>query len=102
MKAAGPPMKMTRTGIANALATATEFKKAECAKMLQSLADLGTQQVKAIGKFTIPGLCTLKSRTKAAVKAGKRSIGGKMMLVRAKPARKVVRATIVSALKKAI
>merc|ERR1711976_642524 len=54
-----------------ALAEATELKPAVCKKALESLAEIATKEVKSTGKFTIPGLCMLKTRKKPAVKAGK-------------------------------
>merc|ERR1712151_734290 len=93
---------MTKTGIAAALAAATEQKPAAASKFLASLADVATKEVKGNGKFTIPGLCMLKTRVKPATKAGKREIFGKVVVVKAKPAKTVVKAFCVSALKKAI
>merc|ERR1711992_107021 len=63
--------------------------------------ELGTQQVKSAGKFVLPGLCMIKTRLKPATKAGKREVFGKVVMVKAKPARTVVKAFPVSALKKA-
>merc|ERR1719282_958930 len=105
MKAAAGAMKsgaMSKTGIADALASATELKKSDCAKVLASLAAVATAEVKKGGKFTIPGLCMLKTRTKPATKAGKREVFGKVVMVKAKPASKIVKAYCVSALKKSI
>merc|ERR1711963_282323 len=73
---------MSKSGIAAALATATEQKPAVCKKMLETLAEVATKEVKSTGKFTIPGLCMLKTRVR--------------------PATKVVKACCVSALKKSI
>merc|ERR1712205_157094 len=50
----------------------------------------------------LPGLCRIKTRTKPATKAGVRNIFGKEMKVAAKPAKKVVKAFPVQALKKQI
>merc|ERR1711994_472902 len=91
---------MSKSGIAAALAEATELKPAACKKALDSLAALATNQVKTIGKFTIPGLCMLKTRKKPATKAGKREVFGKVVMVKAKPAKTVVKAYCVAALKK--
>merc|ERR1711994_731144 len=75
-----PAMKakaMTKGALADALATATEVKKSQCAKLLDTLATVATAQVKAAGVFTVPGLCRIKTRVKPATKAGKREIFGK-------------------------
>merc|ERR1712173_390742 len=106
----GAPMKamkagvkpMTKGGLAQALSEATEIKKSECGKVLNSLSEIATQQVKSVGKFVLPGLCMVKTRLKPATKAGKREVFGKVVMVKAKPARTVVKAFPVSALKKSV
>merc|ERR1711935_912955 len=65
---------MSKGGIADALATACELKKSEVTKLLDTLAQVATTNVKKAGVFTIPGLCRLKIRNKPATKAGKREI----------------------------
>merc|ERR1719336_1651810 len=93
---------MTKGALADALATGTEVKKSQCTKLLDSLAKIATAEVKKAGLFTVPGLCRIKTRTKPATKAGKREIFGKMQIVKAKPARTIVKAFPVSALKNSI
>merc|ERR1712232_836193 len=93
---------LSKGGIANALAAATELKKSECFKVLDALASIGSNQVKSAGKFVIPGLVMVKTRRKPATKAGKRLMFGKEVKVAAKPAKTVVKAFPVSALKKSI
>merc|ERR1712083_973599 len=92
---------MSQGALAQALSESTELKKAVCAKAVKSLAEIGTQQVKSVGKFVLPGLCMIKTRLKPATKAGKREVFGKVVMVKARPARTVVKAFPVSALKKA-
>merc|ERR1711862_726075 len=89
-KAAGKPM--SKGAIAEALATACELKKSVCAKAIDSLAEIATQEVGKTGLFSIPGLCRIKTRMKPATKAGKREVFGKVVMVKAKPARKIVKA----------
>merc|ERR1712050_405563 len=93
---------MSKGGIAEALATACEVKKSVASKAIDTLATLATGEVKKTGKFTIPGLCMLKTQTKPATKAGKKEIFGKVVMVKAKPARKIVKALPVKALKDSI
>merc|ERR1712048_1405713 len=81
-----------KSAIAEQLATACELKKGQCAQVLNSLAEIATAEVKKTGVFSLPGLCRLKTRTKPATKAGKREIFGKVVMVKAKPAKKVVKA----------
>merc|ERR1719325_495205 len=100
MKAAAKAM--SKGAIAEALATGCELKKSVAAKVLDTLASVATQEVKKTGVFTIPGLARLKIRVKPASKAGKREVFGKMVVVKAKPARKIVKAFPVAALKSSI
>merc|ERR1712048_321499 len=92
---------MSQGALAQALSESTDLKKAVCAKAVKSLAEIGTQQVKTVGKFVLPGLCRIKTRLKPATKAGERAMFGKVVMVKAKPAKTVVKAFPVSALKKA-
>merc|ERR1719270_2726757 len=91
---------MSKSAIVTELATATELKGAEVKKVLDSFTAVATKEVKKSGKFTIPGLVMVKTRTKPATKAGKREVFGKVVMVKAKPATKVVKAFCVAALKK--
>merc|ERR1712146_240070 len=104
--AMAPTMKagksMTKGAIAEALATECELKKSVCAKLINSLAEVATEQVKSTGVFALPGLCRLKTRVKPATKAGKREVFGKVVMVKARPARKIVKAYPVAALKNSI
>merc|ERR1711972_616350 len=93
---------MSQSGITAAIATATGLKAADCKKVLASLAAVATKEVKSTGKFTVPGLAMLKMKTKPATKAGKREMFGKVVVVKAKPAKKVVKVLPVAALKKSI
>ena len=100
MKAAGKVL--TKGGLAEAIATETEFKKKDVTRVLDSLAGVASEQVKSAGKVTIPGLVMIKTRMKPATKAGKREIFGKVVVVKAKPAKTVVKAFCVAALKKSV
>merc|ERR1712050_185162 len=93
---------MARGAISESIAASVELKKSQVSKVLDALAGVATEQVVKVGKFTIPGVCMVKTRKKPATKAGKREIFGKMCVVKAKPAKTVVKAYCVSALKKAV
>ena len=102
MKQAKAAVKsISKGGIADALAAETELKKSDCMKVLTSLANVAAQQVKS-GKFVVPGVCMIKTRQKPATKAGKREMFGKTVIVKAKPAKTVVKAFPVAALKASI
>merc|ERR1712232_1541395 len=98
----GASKAMTKGAIAKNIAEEFELKQTVAGKIIASLADIAAKEVKKTGKFTFPGFCMVKTRTKPATKAGQREIFGKMCTVKAKPARTIVKAFPVSALKKSI
>ena len=140
MKAMKAAKAMTKGGIVSELASATDMKKSDVSQLLGQLSEMGAKEVKATGKFVIPGLCMIKTRTKPATKAGKRMMFlnlpsvsfcfvsdsllnlsvltehhasapclrvswlrfGKEVAIKAQPAKTVVKAFAVSALKKQI
>mmetsp|Transcript_126700 Transcript_126700/g.364446 ORF Transcript_126700/g.364446 Transcript_126700/m.364446 type:complete len:102 (-) Transcript_126700:222-527(-) len=93
---------MTKGALAEALAGPAELKKTQVSKILDSLAAIAGEQVKKAGKFVIPGVCMVKTRVKPATKAGKREMFGKVVVVKAKPAKTVVKAFPVAAIKQAV
>merc|ERR1712066_1171309 len=95
----GAAKSISKTALAEAIAEKTEFKRKDVVNMLGGLAEIAQHEVKKTGKFTVPGLCMLKTRRKPATKAGKREIFGKMQIVKAKPAKTVVKAFPVAAVK---
>merc|ERR1712138_21855 len=90
---------MTKGAIVKTLANQHELKTKVCSALLESLATLATTEVKKTGIFTIPSLCRIKPRRKPATKAGKRMAFGQEIKVKAKPARTIVKAFPVAALK---
>mmetsp|Transcript_115675 Transcript_115675/g.236517 ORF Transcript_115675/g.236517 Transcript_115675/m.236517 type:complete len:105 (+) Transcript_115675:41-355(+) len=101
-KATKTAKAMTKGALAEALATESELKKTVCAKLIGSLAEIATKEVVKSGIFTLPGLCRIKTRMKPATKAGKREVFGKVVMVKAKPAKKIVKAFPVAALKASV
>merc|ERR1711948_134143 len=93
---------MAKGKIAAAIAEEHELKAAACSKILNSLAALAVTEAKKTGKFIIPGVAMLKTRVRPATKAGKREIFGKEVMVKAKPAKTIVKAYPVAAIKQAI
>ena len=103
MKATKAQKVMTKGALLGELANATEMKKADISKVLNTLTEIGTQEVKKSGKFILPGLCMIKTRTKAAVKGGgTRMMFGKEVKIKSQPAKTVVKAFPVSQLKSQI
>merc|ERR1712086_985327 len=97
-----PMMKstvMTKSALTAALAESCEVKKGVISTALSTLASIATTEAKKNGKFVIPGVVMIKTRQKKATKAGKREVFGKMMMVKAKPAKTIVKAFPAKALK---
>merc|ERR1711924_481119 len=99
MKASSTSKVMTKGALVRTLAEKHEMKGKACSGLLESLATLATTEVKKNGIFTIPGLCRIKTRVKPATKAGTRMAFGSEIKVKAKPARTIVKAFPVAALK---
>merc|ERR1711920_85779 len=100
MRVAGKPL--TKGGIAKAVAEDCEVKATIAGKMIASLAAIATKEVQKNGIFTFPGLCRIKTRHKPATKACKKEIFGEMRTVKARPARTIVKAFPVAAIKQCI
>merc|ERR1712151_386691 len=100
MKARKAGKVMSKSDLADALVTEFELKRAQVAKVLEGLAAVGTKEVKSAGKFIVPGVCRIKTRTKPARKAGVRTMFGKEVRVKAQPAKTIVKVYPAAALKK--
>merc|ERR1712099_197150 len=97
-----PMMKstvMTKSALTAALAESCEVKRGVISTALSTLASIATKEAKKNGKFVIPGVVMIKTRQKKATKAGKREIFGKVVMVKAKPAKTIVKAFPAKALK---
>merc|ERR1712151_57245 len=97
-----PMMKstvMTKGALTAALAESCEVKRGVISTALSTLASIATTEAKKNGKFVIPGVVMIKTRQKKATKAGKREIFGKVVMVKAKPAKTIVKAFPAKALK---
>merc|ERR1711957_696747 len=93
---------MSQGALATALAEEHGLKQKAMSDILKSLVEVGTKEGKKTGIFTIPGLCRIKTRMKPATKAGVSNVFGKDVKVKAKPARTIVKAFPVAALKQQI
>merc|ERR1712083_944895 len=82
-----------------AMGESCEVKRGVISTALSTLASIAATEAKKNGKFVIPGVVAIKTRQKKATKAGKREIFGKMVMVKAKPAKPIVKAFPAKALK---
>merc|ERR1712157_621306 len=94
------PKLMTKSGLIQALAAESGLKKALCGKVVNALQGISAGELKKFGKFSLPGVCRVQTRKKPATKAGKREIFGKVVLVKARPAKTVVKSYVAAAIKK--
>merc|ERR1711904_354305 len=93
---------MSKSGMADGIASSLSLKRRDVTKVMGALAELGAKEVKSVGKFTIPGLCVIKTRKKPATKAGMRMMFGKEVKVAAKPAKTLLKAFCNTKIKKAV
>jgi len=86
---------MTKTAIVNELAENTGLNKKEIQSVLDELSVLIERHIKkrAVGQFTIPSLMKIVVQNKPATKAkmGRNPATGEEMMIKAKPARSVVK-----------
>jgi nucleoid DNA-binding protein len=103
MAAAAKPA--TKSEILKSLSESTGLSKKEVVAVFEALNGLIKKELSKKSLFSIPGLVRLKVIKKPATKAGKRPNPfkpGEMMEVKAKPARKVVKAQPLKALKDSV
>merc|ERR1719269_574288 len=93
---------MTKGAMVKSIAEEHGLKSKECSQVIDSLAAIAAKEVKKTGVFAIPGLVRIKTRTKPATKAGVRMMFGEEKKVKAQPARTIVKAYPVAALKSQI
>merc|ERR1712151_583599 len=83
--------KLTKSALTASLGETCGVKSSVANKMLGEVVSIATAEVKKNGIFTLPGLCRIKTRVKPATKAGKREMFGKTVVVKAQPAKTVVK-----------
>merc|ERR1712039_889021 len=93
---------MTKGALVKAIAGEFDIKTKQATKVINSLAGIATKEMGTVGQFTLPGLCRIKSRVKPATKATEKTMFGKTVLVKARPARTIVKAFPVAALKRSV
>jgi DNA-binding protein HU-beta len=96
--------QMTKSQLIEKLATQNELAKADVKRVIESLAEIGYKELKKTGAFVLPGFAKFVVAKKPATKArkGTNPFNGEPMMFKAKPARKIVRARPVKAVKDAV
>jgi nucleoid DNA-binding protein len=104
-KGAAPTKQLTKTQLIQAITDATtEVSRKQVKDVLEALADIGHKQLKKSAAFTLPGFAKFRVIKKPATKErrGKNPFTGADTVFKAKPARKVVKARPVKAIKDAV
>jgi nucleoid DNA-binding protein len=98
------PAYMTKTQLVNKIAELQELAKKDVKAMMETLTEIGHKELKKNGVFVVPGFAKFVVVKKPATKArvGKNPFTGEEMTFKAKPARKVIRARPVKAVKEAV
>jgi nucleoid DNA-binding protein len=98
------PAYMTKSQLVNKIAEMQELAKKDVKAMMECLTDVGHKELKKTGIFVVPGFAKFVVVKKPATKArkGKNPFTGEEMMFKAKPARKIVRARPVKAVKEAV
>ena len=96
--------RMTKSEFVNAIAERSGLNKKQAATVLDAVGEIVTQQLKSSGDVTIPGLIRLSVSTKEATpeREGINPFTKEPTIFKAKPARKVVKARPMKALKDAV
>lgn len=96
--------QLSKSQVIEKIATTTELSKRDVKNVLDSLVDVGHKELKKAGVFLVPGFAKFVVVKKPATKArkGTNPFTGEEMMFKAKPARKIVRARPVKAVKEAV
>ena len=96
--------RMTKSEFVNAIAERSGLNKKQAATVLDAVSEVVTTQLKSSGEVTIPGLIRLSVSTKEATpeRPGINPFTKEPTVFKAKPARKVVKARPMKALKDAV
>ena len=93
--------QMSKSQLIEKIATTTEVSKKEVKGVMEALVDVGHKELKKNGVFLVPGFAKFVVVKKPATKArkGTNPFTGEEMMFKAKPARKVIKAQPLKALK---
>src|ERR1041385_2175743 len=96
--------QMTKSQLIEQIAQLRELAKKDVKGMMEALAEVGYKELKKNGVFVVPGFAKFIVVKKPATKAreGTNPFTGEKMMFKAKPARKIVRARPVKAIKDAV
>jgi len=99
------PSYLTKSQLVEKISEAhSEISKRDIKGILETLGNVGHKELKKAGVFVVPGFAKFVVIKKPATKAreGTNPFTGEKMMFKAKPARKIVRARPVKAIKDAV
>ena len=96
--------QMTKSQLVAKIAELQKLAKKDVKAMMETLAEVGYKELKKNGVFVVPGFANFVVVKKPATKEreGTNPFTGEEMTFKAKPARKVIRARPVKAVKEAV
>ena len=96
--------QMTKSQLVEKISAENEVAKKDVKGILETLASIGYKELKKTGIFVVPGFAKFVVIKKPATKArkGTNPFTGEPMTFKAKPARKIVRARPVKAVKDSV
>ena len=90
---------VTRSQLVKGLAADFEVPSKLVGGIFSRLAEVAAEEVRDTGKFTVPGVCHVRTRSEPAREAGERQLFGRTVQVKARPATTVVKASVVKRFK---
>ena len=96
--------QLSKSQLVERIATATELSKRDVKNVMDTLVDVGHKELKKNGIFLVPGFAKFVVIKKPATKARKgiNPFTKEPMMIKAKPARNVVKALPMKALKELV
>jgi len=64
----------------------------DCENILDALAKVAAEQLKAVGRFDVPDVCRIQKKSKPSVSGGKRVIAGREVTIKARTATTILKA----------
>ncbi len=95
---------LPKTAVLSEIADKTELTKKQVESVIEARAELAIAQLKQRHPFTVPGLLKMSAKVSPArpARPGRNPQTGEAMTIKARPARTVVRARPIKALKEAV
>lgn len=99
-----PIKRLTKTEVITQIADATELDRKSVSRVLDSLADVASKELRSAGEFVLPGMLKLKSVVKPATqdRPGVNPFTKQPTTIKGKPASKKIRASALKVFRDAV